>query len=186
MKSLCSSLIIFLAYMFRMTDCTMIETYFLNKEYDYLKPPCPTCPNIECLHTNINTLIPLPSKISFCFRSQPLLYENYLSSWSTIAGFGTIRPDFIEMEEGVLFGVWETGPWLGVKSHSDPSYKWVALGENFMHDLQIWRHSCFSVDFGTGEVKLVENGKLRFKTNSDDINRQNCTHLLGMVMKFVV
>ena len=146
----------------------MIETYFLNKEYDYLKPPCPTCPNIECLHTDRNTLIPLPSQITFCFRSQPLVYENYLSSWSTIAGFGTIRSDFIEMEEGVLYGVWETGPWLGVKFYSDPSYKWVALGENFLHDLQIWRHSCFSADFGTGEVKLVENGKMRFKTVSED------------------
>ena len=108
-----------------------------------------------------------------------MLYENYLSSWSTVVGFGTLRSDFLEMEEGVIFAVWETGPWLGVKYQAGPSYHWVALGANFMHDLQIWRHSCFSVDFETGETNLVENGRVRFKTRSDEI------HTLGSKMNFV-
>ena len=104
-----------------------------------------------------------------------MLYENYLSSWSTVVGFGTLRSDFLEMEEGVIFAVWETGPWLGVKYQAGPSYHWVALGENFMHDLQIWRHTCFTVDFDTGETKLVENGKVRFKSQSDDIQKLGST-----------
>ena len=63
-----------------------------------------------------------------------MLYENYLNSWSSVAGFGPIRSDFVDIEEGVIFGVWETGPWLAIKYTRDGPYIWVALGVNFMHD----------------------------------------------------
>ena len=117
-----------------------IDTYYLNAEYDYMAKLCPTCPDMECLHTDNNTARLLPSAVTFCFRSQPMLYENPLYFWSSVVGFGTIRSDFVDMEEGVIFGIWETGPWLGVKYRTGPSYHWVGMGENFMHDLQIWRH----------------------------------------------
>ena len=65
------------------------------------------------------------------------------------------------MEEGYIFGVWETGPWIGYKGLEDTAHEWLAL-----HDVQIWRHSCLSLDFKTGDIKLVENGKLRYKSNS--------------------
>ena len=44
-----------------------------------------------------------------------------------------------------------------------------------MHDLQIWRHTCFTFDFDTGETKLVENGKVRFKSQSNDIQKLGST-----------
>ena len=99
-----------------------------------------------------------------------MLYENYLNSWSSVVGFGTIRPDFTDIEEGVIFGIWETGPWIAVKYTQDGPYNWLALGENFMPDLQIWRHTCFTLDFVSGETKLVENGVVRFVTKYQDIN----------------
>ena len=116
-------------------SATKLDSYFLHSEYDHSSKPCPTCPDIECLHTDNKTAVPLPSTVTFCFRSQPMLYENYLNSWSSVAGFGTIRSDFVDMEEGVIFGVWETGPWLAIKYTRDGPYNWVALGVNFMHDL---------------------------------------------------
>ena len=70
-----------------------------------------------------------------------------------------------------MFGVWETGPWLGYKTMGDSVFEWLALGENFLHDLQIWRHSCFSIDFETGDIKLVENGETRFRINSEDLHQ---------------
>jgi hypothetical protein len=59
----------------------------------------------------------------------------------------------------------------GASHTRDGPYNWLALGVNFMHDLQIWRHTCFTVDFDTGETKLIENQKVRFKSQSDDIQK---------------
>ena len=134
--------------------CDKIMTYFLNSEYSFRSMPCHTCPDIDCLHTPPNISLPLPVQVTVCFRSQPMMYQNHLSSWSSVMGFGTIRTDFIDMEEGVVFGIWETGPWIGMKYRTSDSYAWVAMGENFMQDLQIWRHTCFSIDFETGQAQL--------------------------------
>ena len=32
--------------------------------------------------------------------------------------------------QGFLFGVWETGPWVGFKNTNMDSYSWVGMGEN--------------------------------------------------------
>ena len=71
------------------------------------------------------------------------------------------------MEEGYVFGIWNTGPWLGFKGPQNSVYEWLALGENFLKDFQIWRHSCISIDSELGEVKLFENGALRFEGKSE-------------------
>ena len=102
-----------------------------------------------------------------------MLYQKYTSTFSSVLSFGTIRSDFLIMEEAVLFGIWEEGPWLGFRyrTNQDAIWDWVSLGDNFMHDLQIWRHSCFTIDFESGHVTLVENGKVRIKTQSDKIKK---------------
>ena len=144
-----------------------LDTYFLNKDYDHLKSQCPSCPDIECLHSDNETLLPLPETLTFCYRSQAMVYENYLATWSSVISFGTIRPDFRDLQQGVLFGIWETGPWLAIKYSVDGPYNWLGLGSSSVENLQVWRHTCFTLDFQTGVVKLVENGKFRFQAKSD-------------------
>ena len=95
--------------------------------------------------------------------------------WTTMVSFGTIKPDFSSLDVGIFFGTWETGPWMGVKHKSDGSFSWVSMGQNFMLDIQIWRHSCFSVDFDTGELRLFENGEERFKKASNIIKKFGST-----------
>ena len=114
-----------------------------------------------------------------CYRSYPMRYQNHLSLWSSVIGFGTIRSDFVGMEEGVIFGIWETGPWLGIKYRTSQSYPWVALGDNFLLDLQLWRHTCFMIDFDQDLIQLVENGKVSFKTQLDQVDN------LGRTMNHV-
>ena len=91
-------------------------------------------------------------------------YQNHINYWSTVVGFGTIKSDFSDMEEGIIFGVWEATAWIGVKYRSSRGIAWQIVGPNFLTDMQIWRHTCFSIDFIDGNVKLVENGQVRFKT----------------------
>ena len=73
------------------------------------------------------------------------------------------------MDNGVFFAVYETGPWLAMKSTGDPAYSWLGYGDHFFKDLQVWRHSCFTIDFNSGATKLVENGKKTFEGTSTDL-----------------
>ena len=84
------------------------------------------------------------------------------------------------MDEGYLFGVWETGPWLAYKGSNDTVHEWVALGENFLHDFQIWRHSCFSIDFEAGKIRLVENGETRHEMNSLELLRPRTINFVSI------
>ena len=95
-----------------------------------------------------------------------MLYLNHQNPWSSVIGFGTIKPSFLSMDEGVVFGIWETGPWIGVKYRTSESFKWVGMGENWLSDLQVWRHTCLSIDFVNGLVKLIENGEIQNKTQN--------------------
>ena len=131
-----------------------IKAFFLHSSYDYRNPLCTSCPDIECVHTEKAEILSRPTDITICYRSMPMTYQSMTNFWSTVFSFGSINDDFTDLEEGYLFGVWETGPWLGYKGSEDSVYEWLALGENFLHDLQIWRHSCLSIDFETGDVKL--------------------------------
>ena len=48
------------------TESELIQTYFLNKEYDFITPICTNCPQIECLLTEGSYKI--PDDISICVR----------------------------------------------------------------------------------------------------------------------
>ena len=150
-------------------------TYFLNSDYSFRTALSITNPAMACLHTDIDVTLPLPSEVTVCYRSQPMLYQTDFDSCSSVLGFGTIMSDFTAMEEGVIFTICETVLWLGLKYRTSKSYKWVAMGDNFLSDLHIWRHTCFNIDFNSGHAKLVENGKVRFKTQADQIQKLGST-----------
>ena len=74
------------------------------------------------------------------------------------------------MDHGLLFSVWDSGPWLALKSRGDSEYYWLSLGEDqFEQQLQVWRHSCISIDFTSGKLMFVENGKYLFSSFSKEL-----------------
>ena len=162
------------------SDATKI--YFLQKQYDYRHPAYTAGLNMECVHTKPKELISNPAKITICYRSFPMTYQlsSFGDFWLTIFGFGSIKEDFTDMDEGYLFGVWETGPWLAYKGSNNTVHEWVALGENFLHDFQIWRHSCFSIDFEAGKIRLVENGETRHEMNSLELLRPRTINFVSI------
>ena len=112
-----------------------ITTYFLNSEFDYKATQDPSDPNIECLHTNEDFI--LPRKVTICHRAYGMMYQNSQNPWISVLGLGVINPSFTAIEEGIMFGVWETGPWLGIKYRASESYSWIGLGDDFLPQAQI-------------------------------------------------
>ena len=106
---------------------TDIKTYFLNKNYDGLEPiPYEPPTRIECLHAD--GPFPFPTEISMCFRMKPMSWVNPRDTWSISLGFGTKQEQEIEMTEGILFAVYATGPWIGIKQASSVTYAWIGGG----------------------------------------------------------
>ena len=106
---------------------TKIITYFLNKKYDGLEPiPYEPPTRIECLHAD--GPFPFPTEISMCFRMKPMSWINPRNIWSTSVGFGTKQEKEIEMTEGILFAVYATGPWIGIKQASSGNIVWIGGG----------------------------------------------------------
>ena len=70
-------------------------------------------------------------------------------------GFGTLQPDFVELEEGILYGVWDSGPWLAFKKNGSSSFGWIGggKGEGFQHQVNF---SFFSRIFKVNFHKLKQ------------------------------
>ena len=143
-----------------------LTTYFLNTDYSF-RNNLPNSPDITCLHTDPTNILPLPKEITFCYRSLPLVYMGIGYFWSTVSSFGTISRDGRKIDNGYLFGVWETGYWLGVRNQTDQSIGWISLGENIKRNVQIWRHFCIAIERSLGSVSLVENGEKISELNSE-------------------
>ena len=103
-----------------------ITTYFLNKNFDQKSPLVFLNPGIECLEARGQ--FAFPEETTFCFRSRPVSYVNTRNTWSFVLAFGTRLENDTEIREGFLFGVYETGPWLGVKQPDSPTYAWIGGG----------------------------------------------------------
>ena len=133
------------------TESKLIQTYFLNKEYDFITPICTNCPQIECLLTEGSYKI--PDDISICvryaactlscvdyvlkyifrvYRWKPLsfIHHNIKSSsfWALVLGIGNTGPNDDIMDNGIMFGVYESGPWLAFKFSNDPFPGWIGGG----------------------------------------------------------
>ena len=134
-----------------------INTYFLNKNYDFKNPLCKTCPDIECLYTEGS--FDFPQEMSICFRSRPVSYVDTWHVGGLVMSFGTMASNWAKLEEGFYYGVWKTGPWIGIKLAGTDNIAYVSGGGGYPYNLMVWRHTCLSLSRSTGRFKLVENGK---------------------------
>ena len=146
-----------------------ITTFFLNSKYSFETPLEFETPKIDCVHMENSSNIALSEEITFCYRAMPLLYINKDNPWTSVIGFGKIEPDFTNMEEGFVFGIYKALIWIGIKTSGDELYSWISLGKNTDTDLQVWRHICVSINFRSGNIKLVDNSELRFDGHSEKI-----------------
>ena len=167
-------ILVLLLYQSSLAESEKIRSFFLQHDYSFLVPSYTAGLDMECVHTKQNnTLVTKPLSITLCFRSFPITWQLSIFEqfWMTIVGFGNIKEDFSDMDQGYLFGIWETGPWLAYKDSDDTVHEWVSLGQNAIPDFQIWRHSCIAINFETGDITLVENGNTRFRVNSQKLVR---------------
>ena len=89
-----------------------------------------------------------------------------------------------------MFGVYDTGPWLGIKMRGNDFIGWIGAGlqtYNLMvptnrniwktsqqslsryHCNQVWRHTCIFLSRRTGKFKVVENGIKHVEKESEEI-----------------
>ena len=107
------SLVVFINIMEPVT-ARKIKTFYLNKKFDIRNPICDDCPDPQCVYT-MNDSIPFPRTMTLCFRIQPMNYISPKWRYSTAMSFGSLQPDWTDMDEGFFFGIWDTGPWLALK-----------------------------------------------------------------------
>jgi hypothetical protein len=107
-----------------------IDTYFINKNF-HLETTLPNdSPDIECLLTEGQ--FPFPTEITMCFRSKPMVYIHFARTgfnWRTVLMFGTMEANGTKMEEGILFGIYYGGPWVGLKIPGSDSIAWLFGGD---------------------------------------------------------
>ena len=61
------------------------------------------------------------------FKSNAYVY-NTKELWSFSLGWGNMDERNYILDNGFLFGVYETGPWLGAKFQDNPSMGWIGGG----------------------------------------------------------
>ena len=57
------------------------------------------------------------------------MHNDKASSWSFILGLGTMDEDDFVVDNGLLFGAYESGPWVGYVVPGKEIEGWVAAGE---------------------------------------------------------
>ena len=111
-----------------------IRTVHLNKHF-HMRTLVPNeSPDIECLVAEGE--IPIPPKISICFRSNPytrIYHERTGWNWRTVLSIGTMDSSGQKLEKGLLFGHWYSGPWLSIKTNASDSLSWT-----FTYDTISW------------------------------------------------
>ena len=76
---------------------------------------------------------------------------------------GVVDSGLKNLEEGLVFGYYDSGPWFGYKL-KDKEYDWIGhvpIGT----ELGVWTHTCFTYSLTSGSYKLVENGEIIFEKN---------------------
>lgn len=58
------------------------------------------------------------------------IHHNIKSSsfWALVLGIGNTGPNDDIMDNGIMFGVYESGPWLAFKFSNDPFPGWIGGG----------------------------------------------------------
>ena len=110
----------------------------------------------------------LPKAFTFCYRWNAYQYTTREKIQFLIT-MGVIHPEFKELEEGIVFGYWKTGPWFGIKL-KNKEYTWFGHPDT-VWDIQKWTHVCFSYNMISGSLTLVENGEVIYVKNISSIIR---------------
>ena len=121
----------------------------------------------------------LPLSLTSCYRWSAFQYTTIHRVLFTMQ-IGIINSDFSDLEQGFLFGYWDTGPWLGYRL-KDKAYNWFAhvpIGSQ----LHTWTHTCFTFDLNTGSYKLAENGKIVFRKFYPSLTK--ASQLLNLTFNF--
>ena len=144
------------------------------------------------------------------FRWKPLSFQNIRSFWNLALGMGNLNIYENIYEDGILYGVWESGPWAGFKMPKVSAMGWIG-GGTAVYDMmvwvsmhfnasqflcriiQVWRHTCLSISSSTGKFKLVENGeKAVDKVDStiiewmNDIPKKVCISIMTHSLKSLI
>ena len=103
-----------------------ITTVHLNKNLTFKTLIPNDSPDMECLVAEGE--IPLPQKISICFRSNPMTHVHHEKmgwNWRTIISLGTMNTGGTQLRSGLVFGQWWSGPWLGIQTNTSDSPAWT-------------------------------------------------------------
>ena len=160
------------------TNSRNIKTFFLNKKRPLREKECaPEECKLDCVYTQGKYSFPHKGSTTVCYRYNAATYAGFNYPYSFVMQFGRIKPDFSDLEDGFLFGLWpdnaeskewKQSAWLAM---SPPiTNKWAASPlyvDGF--DVHVWKHECFTVDFKTGSHKIYRNGELVAENTYDTI-----------------
>ena len=138
-----------------------IDVYYLNKGLPLTAMNTLLDPKIDCLYHRPKEeggTMQLPKTITLCYRWMSYQYTT-LSQYLQVVSVGMINPDFVGLEEGFIFGSWESGPWLGIKINGSKTYSWIGVSP-YRQYLHTWTHTCIMINFETGRYALVEDGQV--------------------------
>ena len=90
------------------------------------------------------------------------------SYWMLVLGLGNMDSTGEILDSGLMFSVYESGPWVAFKYPDNPTVWWIGGGKE-LFEMMEWRHSCISLSRATGRFKLVENGQIAADKYSDEI-----------------
>ena len=156
-----------------------VTTFFLNSDYDF-RNHLPNNQDIDCVHTDYQNILLLAESITVCYRSLPFMYTSNSGFYlATSLSFGTIDNQYRRVQNGFVFGVWDSAYWIGTRHHTNESMIWVTMGDNLIKDLHVWRHICLAINFRFGTAVLVEKGVIIKRTKSPDLiyEKQSMNHV---------
>ena len=150
-----AALVVFLAVQ-QASTAARIDVYHLNKKLPLNVMNTRWDPSIDCLYAQPDGAF--PKRLTLCYRWMGVQYTT-VSQYLHVVAFGTIDDSFSGLTEGIIFGGWATGPWLGVKVNETDTYSWIGVNP-YRQGLHTWTHTCLSVNFVTGKFLLVEDGRI--------------------------
>ena len=137
--------------------CGTILTYHLNKNLSPTSRHCRTCPQPECLYANKTFTI--PSQVTICFRYRPDSILFGQGSYGLVS-LSQMEQNLTSVTGGLVWARWRASTWLGVMVGG--KLQWSRLGEGAGQEVLGWKHACLSIDWETGDIFMVENGKEMF------------------------
>ena len=145
-----------------------ILVYDLNRNLPPKAVQSANSPDLECLSSK--TSVSLPSQISICFRYRPvsILYGQGAYGMVSLSKMG-VGKNKTKVVGGFVWARYRRGVWLGVMLSS--GLQWSRLGDGAGQNVLGWKHACLSIDWDTGEVFMIENGKVKFNQRLAEVAR---------------